>query len=237
MIGALDTPEPEFQESGHYHRRISIHHASLNQRQLPIEQQQASLNLGPASELIRAQPASNPAPGTRGPKFSWYLGWPVAVMVAKVRPWKDWRAVTITGSSMPSFVCAYLRAAWIGAGHARGEHDKRCSQQSHTARRRKPKANHTATHRPAFITCATNMIRARVLRQDIRTLDLHATHHRRHRDCFRVVTPPPPRPHPHCRGMTSIYLYLSSHVATEVATSSMDNSSPLQDSVSTTSSE
>lgn len=55
--------------------------------------------------------ASLPSPGTSGPKFSWYLGCPVAVMVASVRPWKDCLAVTMTGSAMFSFVWACLRAS------------------------------------------------------------------------------------------------------------------------------
>ena len=58
--------------------------------------------------------ARAPTPGTSGPKFSWYLGCPVAVIVARVRPWNDCLAVTMTGSAMPSLVWACFRASWRG---------------------------------------------------------------------------------------------------------------------------
>ena len=52
-------------------------------------------------------------PGTSGPKFSWYLGWPVAVIAAKVRPWNEFSAVMITGVPFaPSLVRACLRATY-----------------------------------------------------------------------------------------------------------------------------
>lgn len=53
-----------------------------------------------------------------GRKGAWYLGWPVAAMVASVRPWKELTAETITGRSMPCLVRACLRASLIDASFA-----------------------------------------------------------------------------------------------------------------------
>mmetsp|Transcript_6012 Transcript_6012/g.9096 ORF Transcript_6012/g.9096 Transcript_6012/m.9096 type:complete len:291 (-) Transcript_6012:429-1301(-) len=57
-------------------------------------------------------------PGGRGPKFCWYLGCPVAVMAARVRPWKESRAVMITGDFTPFSVAAYFRHNLIAASLA-----------------------------------------------------------------------------------------------------------------------
>mmetsp|Transcript_12999 Transcript_12999/g.38345 ORF Transcript_12999/g.38345 Transcript_12999/m.38345 type:complete len:264 (+) Transcript_12999:491-1282(+) len=51
-------------------------------------------------------------PSGSGPNPSWYLGWPVAVRVASVRPWKDCLAVMMMGLSTPRSE-ARLRASLI----------------------------------------------------------------------------------------------------------------------------
>src|SRR3990172_4356494 len=50
-------------------------------------------------------------PGVRGGKASWYLGWPVAATMARVRPWKELRAV-MTSWAPPSFSLPYFRASF-----------------------------------------------------------------------------------------------------------------------------
>jgi len=57
-------------------------------------------------------------PGGRGSKPFWYFGWPVAVMAARVRPWKESTAVSISGCSMPRIVCAHLRASLMAVSFA-----------------------------------------------------------------------------------------------------------------------
>ena len=58
-------------------------------------------------------------PGVRGPKSFWYLGWPVAVIAVSVRPWKEFTAVMMTGTSMLRRVCACLRASCGGSVRVR----------------------------------------------------------------------------------------------------------------------
>ena len=53
-----------------------------------------------------------------GSKPCWYLGWPVAVTVARVRPWNElWVAMT-SYRSVASRSLAYLRASLSAASFA-----------------------------------------------------------------------------------------------------------------------
>ena len=70
-------------------------------------------------------------PGS-GPKFSWYLGWPVAVIAAKVRPWNELSAVMITGVPFaPSLVRACLRASLIAASFASAPELQKKARSAH----------------------------------------------------------------------------------------------------------
>ena len=66
------------------------------------------------------------------PKFSWYLGWPVAVIAAKVRPWNELSAVMITGVPFaPSLVRACLRASLIAASFASAPELQKKARSAH----------------------------------------------------------------------------------------------------------
>lgn len=68
-----------------------------------------------ATRAIRARRAARTGMGRNG---SWYFAWPVAAIVASVRPWKDFLAERMTGSVTPRVVRACLRASLIAASFA-----------------------------------------------------------------------------------------------------------------------